>query len=170
MTKEIWYDIPKYEWIYQISNKERIRRINHKIKNNNKEVLKVFIDKQWYKRCVVKYKNKCINIKIHRTIAELFIPNIENKKCVNHIDGNKLNNNINNLEWCTIWENARHYTNLWFNKYCKPVLVYDKYWNFIKEFISINSCKKELWLTCPYHSLNRWILHHWYLIKYKHSL
>lgn len=176
MKKEIWYNIPWYENIFQISNTEKIRRINYdniirfKNKNNYIKELTVFIDAQWYKRCVAKYKSKIITFKIHRLYAKLFVKNVNNNNIVNHIDWNKLNNNINNLEWTTIKWNISHYTQSGFNKYCKKVVVYNREWIFIWEYISISECVRQLNLTSPYKSLKNWYFHHGYKIQYKNGL
>lgn len=71
-------------------------------------------------------KGACKCIKIHRLIAEAFIPNPENKPFVNHIDGNKLNNNVNNLEWCTNQENVIHAYKMGL---CKIKRGEDNYWS-----------------------------------------
>ena len=58
----------------------------------------------------------CKKYYVHRLLAEAFIPRVEGKDCVNHIDGNRRNNDLSNLEWCTPQENTRHYWTMRQNK------------------------------------------------------
>lgn len=79
------------------------------------------------------------NAFIHRLMGETFIPNPDNKPQINHIDGNKQNNNLSNLEWVTVKENAQHAVNLGLTTYdyCKvKVHQYDKNGNYIQTFNS----------------------------------
>lgn len=71
--------------------------------------LKFSYDKKGYQRVGLYIGNcKSKTIKVHRLVAETFIPNLKNKTDVNHKDGNKSNNNISNLEWTTRSENMKH--------------------------------------------------------------
>lgn len=71
-------------------------------------IMKPFLDEWGYQRISLHKNGKRNDVSIHRLVAEAFIPNPENKPEVNHKDGNKLNNNVNNLEWCTHSENILH--------------------------------------------------------------
>lgn len=71
--------------------------------------MKSFINKYGYVEYILRdSSNKRKHIQSHRIVASLYIPNPYNKPQVNHIDGNKLNNHISNLEWCTASENEKH--------------------------------------------------------------
>lgn len=101
MTNEIWKDVVGYEGLYQTSNLGRI-------KNYKGKIMALFDDGHGYLHLSL-YKNGYgKNFKVHRIVASAFIDNPELKKTVNHIDGNKKNNNVENLEWATYSENHKH--------------------------------------------------------------
>ena len=114
MIKEIWKDIVGYEGLYQVSNYGKIKSLvgwnGHKYYKREK-ILKETIEKSSnnYYRCKITLKKdkKRKDFKVHQLVAKAFIPNPNNCKCVNHIDNNPLNNNVENLEWCTQEENVR---------------------------------------------------------------
>ena len=105
---EIWKDIVEYEGIYQVSNLGRVKSI-HNTYTHNQNGMRIPSTVGCGYLAVALYKNsKGKNHKIHRLLAQYFIPNPHNYKCVNHIDGNKLNNSLDNLEWCTSAHNNKH--------------------------------------------------------------
>ena len=109
---ETWKDIVGYEEKYQVSNIGRVRN------RTTKKMLNKRIGTSGYYK-VNLYSNKQVKtIEVHRLVAETFIEKSENKNEVNHIDGNKLNNNITNLEWVTHKENIEH---AWKTKLFEPV-------------------------------------------------
>jgi len=103
---EIWKTIKDFE-DYQVSNLGNVK-ITANEATRKERVLKPLITGRGYYR-VALYKNTKPYFKsIHRLVAEYFIPNPDNKKQVNHLDGNKENNRVDNLEWCTYRENVNH--------------------------------------------------------------
>lgn len=114
---EIWKPIKGYEGLYEVSNLGRVksldRFVNASIKNQKQvlkqgKILKPYKDIRGYLKVSLSKENKRTIKFVHRLVSEAFIPNINNLSQVNHIDGNKVNNHIENLEWCSCKENINH--------------------------------------------------------------
>lgn len=108
---EIWKDIPGYEGYYQASTEGRIRsvsRIRMDGYHITGRVLKADRLKGGYEQVLLMVNKKRDYEKVHRLVAQTFIPNPENKLQVNHINGIKHDNRLENLEWATASENLKH--------------------------------------------------------------
>ena len=104
---EEWKDIKGYEGIYQISNKGRVKSLNYK-RTGKEKILKLSSDTNGYKKITLFKNSKRKTYSIHKLVAEAFLPNPDNLPVVNHKDENKLNNNVENLEWCTQEYNVKY--------------------------------------------------------------
>lgn len=112
--KEVWKNIKGYLRQYQVSNLGNVRSLDRYCSTGFKPgiVRKQQISNSGYSFVTLWKNGKRKNKFVHRLVAETFIPNKNNKKETNHIDGNKLNNTVSNLEWCTGSENMLHAYNL----------------------------------------------------------
>ena len=111
-TEEYALPVVGFEDFYEISSKGRI--------SNYRKILNPFVNNSGY--LVIDLRVNGIRYKklMHRLVAEAFLDNPFNKKEVNHKDGNKLNNSIDNLEWVTSSENKKHALQEGLKVYNKP--------------------------------------------------
>ena len=107
---EIWKDIKDFEGLYWISNLGRV-------KNKHGKILKPEIRNGYYSVDLVKNKKR-YKCRIHRLVAEAFIPNPDNLPMVNHKDENKLNDEASNLEWCDNTYNTHYSKHQDLSVYC----------------------------------------------------
>lgn len=160
--EEIWKDVVGYEGIYQVSNTGRVRSLSrHRIVGWADYTSKEMMLKQSENRCGYKFvwlhKNKDRKIfKIHRLVAEAFIPNPNNFRCINHKDENKANNHAENLEWCNHSYNnnygARNHKVRIANG--KPVLQYTIGGCFVREWICMREAQRETGIRNIYEVCN----------------
>lgn len=160
--EEIWKDVKGYENLYQISNTGKIKSLERYKNNHSKKQLvkekirKQIVSKTGYYTCMLNKNGKNKLFKVHRLIAEAFIPNPNNYPIINHKDGNKLNNDISNLEWCNYSHNGKEAYRLGLiknntygiKKYNNSLKIkvnqYDLNGKFIKQWESISDIQKEL--------------------------
>lgn len=101
--REQWKDIEGYEGLYQVSSVGRVRSLNYR-RSGEIRLLKTGKNSRGYLQ-VLLFKNGVKNFRVHRLVAQAFIPNPENKSCIDHINTIKTDNYYKNLKWCTTKEN-----------------------------------------------------------------
>lgn len=152
--EEIWKDIKDYEGLYQVSNLGRVRSLPRKGTYKDIHILKLGKNHKGYLQVKLS-KDSVLKCKsIHRLVAEVFIPNPDNKPQVNHKDTNKENNCVNNLEWVTNLENMQHSWKMGLRnniykkgkEHYKSVIVYqyDLQNNLIKKWYCVKDIEREL--------------------------
>ena len=151
---EVWKDIQGYEGYYQVSNLGRVRSLDRNVQHNTKhgnvalrkgKILKCKKDLDGYSIINLSKQNNRTNKKVCRLVAQAFIPNFQNKPQVNHKDGNKSNDNVENLEWVTAKENMQHALKTGLRcdiKRRKRVAQYDMENNLIKIWNGIQEASK----------------------------
>ena len=159
---ELWKDIKGYEGYYQISNLGRVKSLNrtiirrdNKIYHQKEQIITPCINHKGYYCCILRKEFKGYPKRVHRLVAENFLDNPNNLLQVNHIDGNKQNNNVNNLEWISNYDNMQHSIKMGLRDVIKitnklretnrrEILQYDLDGNFIKQYNSIKEAETEL--------------------------
>lgn len=123
--QEVWKDIKDYEGYYQISNYGRLKSFKVDSKGKIMKLTNKYGD---YLSIVLQGKGKPKrSVRIHRLVAEAFIPNPDNLPEINHKDGNKQNNKVDNLEWVTHRENTVHSMKILHPNSNNGMINYNKY-------------------------------------------
>ncbi len=105
-NEEVWKDIPDYEG-YQVSNKGNVKSLSYN-RTGKEGILKLCLCSMGYPIVSLGINGKMKSKRVHRIVAETFISNPEGKPNINHINGIKTDNRMENLEWCTQKENVHH--------------------------------------------------------------
>jgi len=140
-TDEIWKDVVGWEGLYQVSSFGRVKSFRKK----EPHLLSTCVGKHGY--CVVLLydsNGQRKNERVHRLVAQAFIPNPNNYPYINHKDENKTNNHVENLEWCTAEYNSNYGTckERIANSNSKPILKYDLDGSFICEYKSLAEAER----------------------------
>ena len=147
MSVEIWKPIAGYELLYEVSNLGRVKSLKRNTTVGG--IMKLQINRGYVQVSLCKQGRHCTK-KLHRLVAEAFLPNPYAKPEVNHKDGNKKNNRVSNLEWSTGSENINHAFSTGLNKAgknnkfsSKEVEMYTTNGMFIKTFPSMMEAQRQ---------------------------
>lgn len=148
--KENYVPIKGFENLYSIDKDGNVLGLKRS------KIVKQRISKFGYCRIKLCKENKLYYFQVHRLVAQAFIPNPNNLPQVNHKDGNKLNNNVDNLEWCTQSYNMKHAYKMGLEKKSgKKVYQYDLNGDLINVYDTIKKANLSLGLAKKTSSLAR---------------
>lgn len=159
--KEIWKAIKDYEGIYEVSSFGRVKSLDrmiqhpHRLYHQKERILKANVDGGGYLSVGLHKDGTMKRVHVHRLVAMAFVPNVNNKSEVNHIDENKLNNTSSNLEWVSRIENENYGTKrkrcvdntnykIIASKNSKKVVQFDLNHNAIKVWNSLAEISRQL--------------------------
>ena len=138
---EVWKDVLGYEGLYQVSSLGRVKRLH---KNGKENILTGKKDKDGYTEIILSKSRKKKYFRLHRIVADAFIPNPANKPQINHKDRDKQNNTVANLEWVTGSENVLHTFATGRRVHKRPVLQYTRNMELVSSWDSIREAGRTL--------------------------
>lgn len=171
MSKEVeeWRPIQDYEGLYEVSDWGRVRSLDHIVLQNNKgklvethykgRILTHGKGRKNYWRITLCKNNVTEKIFLHQLVAQAFIPNPEDKKYIDHIDGNPENNFVDNLRWCTYLENNRNPVTVerlreskvgYTNEKQQKVARCDDEWNILEVYDSMKDARRKGYCNVRY--------------------
>lgn len=156
---EIWKDVVGYEGLYQVSNYGRLKSLTKRCRIPNNTYISVPCERilvfdiiNGYCKITLCKNGKTQKTSVHRIESLAFTPNPENKPCIDHIDGNRMNNCLYNLRWCTVKENMNNDITIQriskskmgvMNPFSKRVVQYNLDGSIVKVWDSIRIAEKE---------------------------
>lgn len=154
----VWKDVVGYEGIYEVSKCGQVRTKEGKTTSNarykkrvwKQRILKQKVSKDDTCRVSLWRNGKERTWLVHRLIAKAFIPKVEEKDYINHIDGNRLNNHVDNLEWCDHTENNNHAFDNGLMTTNKQIVLMNKKTKDLKYFRSLAKASEHLGFNSGY--------------------
>lgn len=140
MIKEYWKPVVGYEGLYMVSNWGRVKSMNYN-HSGKERIMKLHPNDRGYLYVELWKNNKRKTFRVHRLVAEAFLPNPYNLPMINHRDENKSNNNVNNLEWCDCKYNNTYGTRI--ERCSKPVVQYTLDGQFVKVWKGAKQAERE---------------------------